>query len=303
MAITITPVTDSFAAEVGDLDLNVPLTDYEFALVDDAFNKYSVLVFCGQENLTEQGQIDFSARFGPLETTVQVLRKDARLRLRPEFADVSNLNQDHDLLHEKSRRRAYNVGNQLWHTDSSFKRIPARASLLHASAIPPIGGHTEFADLRAAYDALPADTKARIEGLVAEHCILTSRAKTGYTGFDENEVAKQPPVPQVMVRTHAGSKRRTLYLASHAGRILGMEDDEARALLAELIDFATQRQFVYTHRWRGGDLVMWDDRCTMHRGRPFDDLRYRRDMRRTTVSDEIPTCEREGIRLNSIAAE
>ena len=303
MAVTIGPITESFAAEIGDLDLNERLGDEDFAAVEAAFDSYSVLVFCAQNALTEQAQIDFSARFGPLETTISALRKDARLRLRPEFADVSNLDEQNELQHAKSRRRAYNVGNQLWHTDSSFKRLPAKASLLFARTVAPVGGHTEFADLRAAYDALPHAMKARLEGLVAEHSIMTSRAKTGYFEFDTEEYRGLPPVPQVLVRTHAGSKRRTLYLASHAGRIYGMEDDEAQALLAELIDFATQRQFVYTHRWRVGDLVMWDNRCTMHRGRPFDDLRFKRDVRRTTVSDVAPTCEQEGIRLNSVAAE
>ncbi len=303
MAVTISPITDSFAAEIGDLDLNAPLSDADFAAVEAAFNTYSVLVFCGQEALTEEAQIDFSGRFGPLETTIGVLRRDARLRLRPEFADVSNLNENNELQHAESRRRAYNVGNQLWHTDSSFKRLPAKASLLFARTVAPIGGHTEFADLRAAYDTLPDATKARLEGLVAEHSIMTSRAKTGYFDFESEEYKGLPPVPQVLVRTHAGSRRRTLYLASHAGKIYGMEDDDARALLAGLIDFATQRQFVYTHRWRVGDLVMWDNRCTMHRGRPFDDLRFKRDVRRTTVSDVAPTCEQEGIRLNAVAAE
>ena len=302
MAISISPITESFAAEVADLDLNQPLSDEEFALIEEAFDKYSVLVFCGQE-LSDQSQIDFSARFGPLETTVAVLRKDPKLRLRPDMADVSNLDEHDRPLNADSKRRAYNLGNQLWHTDSSFKKLPAKASLLYARSIPPFGGHTEFADLRAAYDALPDDMKARLEGLVAEHCILYSRAKIGFTAFDDGEVAGQPPVPQVIVRTHAGSGRRTLYLASHADRIYGMDQDEARRLLKQLIDHATQRQFVYTHRWRVGDLVMWDNRCTMHRGRPFDDLRFRRDVRRTTVSDVAPTCEQEGNRLSSIAAE
>jgi alpha-ketoglutarate-dependent 2,4-dichlorophenoxyacetate dioxygenase len=191
----------------------------------------------------------------------------------------------------------FNLGNQLWHTDSSFKRVPAKASLLYAKAIPPIGGFTEFADMRAAYDALSDDMKRRLEGLVAEHSIFVSRAKTGYGNFSQEERDRLPPVPQVVVRTHAGSKRKTLYLASHAGRILGMDDTEGQALLADLIAHATQRQFVYTHRYRVGDLVLWDDRCTMHRGRPFDDLAYKRSVQRTTVADVAPTVEQEGIRL------
>jgi alpha-ketoglutarate-dependent 2,4-dichlorophenoxyacetate dioxygenase len=225
------------------------------------------------------------------------IRTDTKQRLRPDLADVSNLDENNELLKADDRRRMFNLGNQLWHTDSSFKRTPAKASLLYAKTVPPIGGCTEFADLRAAYDALPEATKRKLEGLVAEHSIFTSRAKTGYSNFSQEERDQLPPVPQVIVRTHPGSKRKTLYLASHAGRIFGMEDAAAKALLAELIAHATQRQFVYTHRWRVGDLVMWDDRCTMHRGRPFDDLRYKRSVQRTTVADVAPTVEQEGIRL------
>ncbi|WP_119419352.1 TauD/TfdA dioxygenase family protein [Desertibaculum subflavum] len=296
MAITIMPVTPDFAAEVHDIDLAKPLTDAEFAEVEAAFEKYSVLVFCDQHLEAEQ-HLDFARRFGPLETSIAVYRGDENLRVRPEIADVSNLNARDQIWGEKSRLRMFQLGNRLWHTDSSFKRVPAKCSLLYARAIPPIGGHTEFADLRAAYDALPGETKRRIEGLVAEHSIQYSRAKLGFAQFNEEEKREMPPVPQVLVRTHAGSKRKTLYIASHAGRIIGLAQDEAEKLLAELTAHATQRQFVYTHRWRVHDLVMWDDRCTMHRGTEFDDLRWRRDMQRATVSDTAPTCEQEGARV------
>jgi len=188
----------------------------------------------------------------------------------------------------------------LWHTDSSFKRLPAYCSILHGRSIPPIGGHTEFADLRAAYDALPEATKRKIAGLVAEHSLLTSRARLGFGDFDETERKAFEPVPQVLVRRLQDSGRMSLYLASHAGAIRGMAKAEAEKLLKELIDHATQRQFVYTHRWRVNDLVMWDDRCTMHRGLEFDDQRYKRDMRRATVSDIAPTCEQMGL---AVAAE
>jgi alpha-ketoglutarate-dependent 2,4-dichlorophenoxyacetate dioxygenase len=187
------------------------------------------------------------------------------------------------------------MANRMWHTDSSFRRLPARASLLYARAIPPVGGQTEYADMRAAYDALPDETKQRLRGLIAEHAIMYSRRKLGFSDFSEEETEALPPVPQVMVRRHPGSGRMGLYLASHAGRIFGMDDAEAEALLAHLIEHATQRQFVYSHRWRVHDLVMWDNRCTMHRGRPFDDLRWPRDMQRATTSDVAPTCEQEGI--------
>ena len=302
MSFSVHAITPTFAAEIGDLDLSAPLSDSEFEKLEDVFDTYSVLVFPGQ-SLSEDAQMDFSARFGPLETTIQSFRKGVKLRLGPKFADVSNLGADNEMLPEDSERRHFNSGNRLWHTDSSFRPVPAKCSLLYASSIPPVGGQTEFADLRAAYDDLPAATIARLEGLVAEHSIRESRSKIGYDQFTEDEIKGLPAAPQVVVRTHAGSGRRTLYLASHAGRIFGMDDAEARPLLAELIEHATQRQFIYSHRWRANDLVMWDDRCTMHRGLAFDDLRYKRDMRRTTVRDSAPTCEQEGISLEQFAAE
>jgi alpha-ketoglutarate-dependent 2,4-dichlorophenoxyacetate dioxygenase len=189
------------------------------------------------------------------------------------------------------------LGNRLWHTDSSFKYLPARASLLYARKIPPIGGHTEFADLRAAYDALPDEFKARLEGLIAEHSLANSRLRTGFTNFTEAERAGLPPVPQLIVRTLPETNRKTLYVASHAGRIFGLPDADGRALIDQLIEHATQRRFVYTHRWRVGDLVMWDDRCTMHRGTEFDDLRWTRDMQRATVSDVANSCEQESVAI------
>jgi alpha-ketoglutarate-dependent 2,4-dichlorophenoxyacetate dioxygenase len=189
----------------------------------------------------------------------------------------------------------FEMANRMWHSDSSFKRVPAKASLLYARSIPPVGGQTEFADMRAAYDALPDDMKQRLRGLVAEHAIMYSRRKLGFDDFSDEEHQTYPPVPQALVRRHPGSGRMSLFLASHAGRIFGMPEEEGKALLQQLIDHATQRQFVYTHRWRVHDLVMWDNRCTMHRGRPYDDLRWPRDMQRATTSDVAPTCEQEGI--------
>jgi alpha-ketoglutarate-dependent 2,4-dichlorophenoxyacetate dioxygenase len=298
MAISIYPVTQSFAAEIGDLDLARPLDPADLAAVKAAFATYAVLIFPDQR-LTPQQHLDFAARFGPLELTIAVHRKEAPLRLRKEFADVSNLNHKDKVWREHSRTRQFQLANRLWHTDSSFKRLPALASLLYARTIPPVGGHTEFADQRAAYDALSDAMKRRLEGLVAEHSIFNSRARLGFTDFSEQERQELPPVPQAVVRVIAGSGRKSLYLASHAGRIFGMGEAEGRALIDELIAHATQRQFVYTHRWRVDDLVMWDDRCTMHRGTAFDDLRFRRDVQRATVSDVANTCEQEGL---SVAA-
>ncbi len=299
MAATVQPTTPNFAAEVGDVDLGHPLSAGDLAAIRAAFTKYAVLVFPDQ-TFSDESHLDFARHFGPLETTVFKLRKDHKMRLPEELADVGNLDAENRILKENDRIRLYQLGNRLWHTDSSFKRLPAYCSILHGRSIPPIGGHTEFADLRAAYDALPDATKRQIDGLVAEHSLMTSRAKLGFGDFDEDERKAFEPVPQVLARRLPDSGRMSLYIASHAGSIRGMAKAEALKLIDELIAHATQRQFVYTHRWRLNDLVMWDDRCTMHRGLEFDDQRYKRDMRRATVSDIAPTCEQMGL---AVAAE
>jgi len=294
MTVEIFPITENFAAELGDVDLAVPLNAADRAAIETALNRYSVLVFPGQ-HLSEEQHLDFARNFGPLETSVHAERSGAKLRLRPDLGDISNLAPDGKVWDEQDRRRMYEKGNYLWHTDSSFKRIPAKASLLYAHTIPPIAGQTEYADMRAAYDALDDPMKKRLQGLVAEHAIMNSRARLGFTDFSDEERRAFPPVPQTMVRRHAGSGRMALYIASHAGRIFGMDDEDANALVQQLIEHATQRQFVYTHRWHVNDLVMWDNRCTMHRGRPYDDLRWPRVMQRATVADVAPTCEQEGV--------
>jgi alpha-ketoglutarate-dependent 2,4-dichlorophenoxyacetate dioxygenase len=296
MAITVYPVTPSFAAEIGDVDLARPIDPTDVQAIKDAFTQYAVLIFPDQ-HLSQDQHLDFARYFGSLETTIAVYRKDAPLRLRKEFADVSNLNHDSEVWGKESRNRLFQLGNRLWHTDSSFKRLPARASLLYARSIPPVGGHTEFADERTAYDALPEETKRRLHRLVAEHSIFNSRARLGFTNFSDDERQGMPPVPQVVVRTLPESGRKSLYLASHAGRIFGMPEHEGRALIDQLVAHATQRQFVYTHRWRVNDLVMWDNRCTMHRGTEFDDLRWKRDVQRATVRDVANSCEQEGIEI------
>jgi len=292
MAITISAMTPGFAAEIGDVDLSQPLTAEEVAAIKQAFWDYGVLIFPGQE-LTEQQQLDFARYIGPLESNLFAINKNAKFRLPPDLIDISNLTPNNEIWGEQSRMRRFNLGNRLWHTDSSFKYLPARASLLYALVIPPVGGHTEFADLRAAYDALSPDMKRRLDGLVAEHSLTYSRAKTGFADFTDAEQTTLPPVPQVVVRTLPENRRRSLYIASHIGRIRGMAEEEGRALVETLLAHATQRQFVYTHRWRVHDLVMWDNRCTMHRGTDFDDLRWVREMHRATVSDVANTCEQE----------
>jgi len=298
MAITICPVTPSFAAEIGDVDLSKEIVPSDLLAIKDAFTKYAVLIFPDQ-HLSQDQHLDFARHFGPLETTIALHRKDAKLRVRKEFADVSNLDPDNEVWDKDSRQRNFQLGNRLWHTDSSFKRRPALASLLYARSIPTIGGHTEFADERAAYDALAEDMKRRLSCLVAEHSIFNSRARLGFSNFSDEERQGMPPVPQVVVRTIPESGRKSLYLASHAGRIFGMSEPNGRALIDELVAHATQRQFVYSHRWRVHDLVIWDNRCTMHRGTEFDDLRWKRDMQRATVCDVTNSCEQEGIAIEA----
>jgi alpha-ketoglutarate-dependent 2,4-dichlorophenoxyacetate dioxygenase len=292
----IDPVTPHFVAEVGDVDLSKPLDEADWNAIQKAFWKYAVLIFPDQELTTEQ-HLEFARRFGPLQTSIEEYRPGAELRVPAEIADVSNLTAGDEIWEEQSPRRLHEMGNRLWHTDSSFRHVPALASLLYARSVPPWGGRTEFADLRAAYDAVPESEKLELENLVAEHCIRYSRARIGFTDFSEQELQSMPPVPQVIIRRIVQTGRKTLYLAAHAGRVFGLADQAGQALIDDLIAHATRPEFVYIHRWRVNDLVMWDDRCTMHRGTPFDDLRFPRDVQRATVSDVANTCEQEGIPL------
>jgi len=296
MTITVYSVTPSFVAEVGDVDLSKPLPPADLDAIKQAFWKYSVLVF-PEQDLTPEQHLGFSENFGPVEIDRVLDPKVTPHRLDIAFADISNLAADGSIWGEDSRQRMYKAGNRLWHTDSSFKYKPGLCSLLYSRTVAPVGGHTEFVDQRAAYDALPASMKKRLDGLIAEHSIATSRARSGFKKFTDGEDKRLPAVPQLLVRTIPETRRKSLYVASHAGRIFGMSEAEGRALIDELIEHSTQRQFVYTHRWRPTDLVMWDNRCTMHRGTDFDDLRWVRDMHRTTVSDVANTLEQAGIAI------
>ncbi|MBP6814494.1 MAG: TauD/TfdA family dioxygenase [Burkholderiaceae bacterium] len=285
MSITICPVKPDFVAEVGDIDLSAPLCSADEQAVREAFARYAVLVFPAQALEVEQ-HLAFAGLFGPHERTVQVALKSEKLRVREEIADIANLDASGNIWASDNRLRLFQMGNRLWHTDSSFKQPTGYTSMLYARSVAPIGGHTQFADLRAAYDALPAERRARLKGLVAEHSLLFSRRRLGFTNFTDDERLAFTPLPRPLVRAIPESGRQSLYLASHVGRIRGMPDDEAMALIDELTAHATQPQFIHTHRWRVGDLVLWDNRCTMHRGTEFDDLRWRRDMQRATTSDK-----------------
>lgn len=290
--LEITPVNKDFVAEIAGIDLRAPLTPDIASALKAALDEYAVLVIPGQA-LDEAQQLQVAAVFGPLETSVGASIYNAKRPRRLDHAqlsDISNLDESGQLLEPGDIRRLINLSNQLWHTDSSFKATPAYASLLSAQEVAPVGGATEFADMRAAWDGLDAATQARTGGLIAVHDYFYSRSLTGFDldGIPPEWREMQPPVRQVLVRTHAHSRRRSLYLASHIRAIEGLGDDEGRALVDRLMQFATQPQFVYRHRWRVGDLVIWDNRSTMHRGTRFDE-KYRRAMRRATVQDTGPT--------------
>jgi alpha-ketoglutarate-dependent 2,4-dichlorophenoxyacetate dioxygenase len=296
MAIELAPLHPTLGAEVRGVDLTRPAMPEVFAEIDAAFNRHGILVF-PEQPVTDEQQLEFSRLFGQLEVNPNYA--GAKMRLRADVADISNLDAEGRVLARDDRRNLFNIGNQLWHTDSSFKRIPAKCSLLSAREIPGLGGETEFADLRAAWDALPDARKRKLQGLVVEHSIFRSRSQIGFADFNDEIFKDLPAVLQALVRHHRYSGRTSLYLASHASHIIGWPVEEGRALIEELIAFATQPQFVYQHRWTVGDLVMWDNRCTMHRGRPYDD-KQRRVLHRTTVSDIANTLEQEG--LTAIAA-
>jgi alpha-ketoglutarate-dependent 2,4-dichlorophenoxyacetate dioxygenase len=291
MAIQVSPLHPTLGAEVRGVDLTRALTPEVFAEIEAAFNSCGILVFPGQPVSDEQ-QLAFSQLFGPLEVNPNYA--GAKMRVRPDIADISNLDAEGRVLARGDRRNLFNLGNQLWHTDSSFKRIPAKCSLLSARELPSSGGETEFADLRAAWDALPQSRKRELDGLIVEHSIFRSRSQIGFADFNDEIYSRLPPVSQALVRHHPASGRTSLYLALHASHVVGWPVEEGRALIEELIAFATQPQFVYQHRWTVGDLVMWDNRCTMHRGRPYDDTQ-RRVLHRTTVADYANTTEQEGL--------
>ncbi len=286
MPIAIFPVTPRFAAEIGDIDLGQQLDAETLQAVRDAFATYAVLVFPAQ-NLSVEQHLAFAANFGPLEVTVQRALRAEKLRVPEQIADIANMDAEGRLWTKDSRLRLFQMGNRLWHTDSSFKAPSGYASMLYARSVAPIGGHTEFADMRAAFDALPAATRAKLQGLIAEHSLMYSRRKLGFTEFTPEEKTAFAPVRRPLLRRIPESGRDTLYIASHIGRIEGLSDGETESLVAELVAHATQRQFVYTHRWRVGDLVMWDNRSTMHRGTEYEDTRWPRDLQRATTSDRL----------------
>jgi alpha-ketoglutarate-dependent 2,4-dichlorophenoxyacetate dioxygenase len=288
MTITISQIGPCFAGEVDGIDLTQPLTREDAAAIHAGMDEYAVLVF-REQRLEDGQQMAFTLSLGDIEHAIGTsLREADEERLPTTFADVSNLDKENRPFAREDRRRLFAIGNQLWHSDSSFKETPAKYSLLNAHSLPSKGGNTEFADMRAAYDALDEDIKARAEGQICEHSQVYSRGKIGFTEFTDEERLRFAPVRQVLVRSHPATARKSLFLSSHAGGIVGWPVPEANIFLRDLNEHATQREFVYAHEWRVGDLVIWDNRRTMHRARPFP-AEEPRDMRRTTLAGDGPT--------------
>jgi alpha-ketoglutarate-dependent 2,4-dichlorophenoxyacetate dioxygenase len=253
-------------------------------------DRHAVLVLPGQD-MTDEQQLAFTRNFGPLQEGANTTLTATTMRLGEAFADVSNLDKDNKRLERNDRRRMAALGNRLWHSDATFRTVPARYSLLSGRIVTRDGGNTEFADMRAAYDALDEATKKEIEDLVCEHSLIYSRGQLGFTDFTDEERHRMKPVLHRLVRTHPVTGARSLLLSAHIGAIVGWPRPEAMAFIRDLMEHATQPEFVYVHRWTKYDFVIWDNRTTMHRVRRFDDLNIVRDMRRTTTMSEGPTVE------------
>jgi alpha-ketoglutarate-dependent 2,4-dichlorophenoxyacetate dioxygenase len=288
MTITAQPLTSSFAAEIIGADLSQPIDAATVDAIWSAIDRYAVVVFRDQR-LTDAQLRDFAAGFGPLEIGRSAARPGRRRLAIPQIGDISNLDVDNNVRALDDRRRLDSLGNRLWHTDASYMPVPVVLGMLHAVALPPPSpfgnGETEFADMRAAYDALDARTKAEVEDLVCLHSLLFSREAIGFTEMTVEEKAAFQPVRQPLVRRHPVTRRQSLFLSAHAGAIERQTIPEARMFLRDLTEFATQPRFVYSHEWRPFDLVVWDNRQTMHRARRFDRNEVR-DVRRTTLAGD-----------------
>ena len=289
----IDPARPTFIGEVSGIDLTRSLTEEEVSAIHAGMDRFGVLVFHDQHFEDEQ-QIAFSRQLGTLEEATGDIMSEKDRRLSMDLNDISNLDKNGELLPRDDRRRLFGLGNLLWHSDSSFKEVPAKYSMLSARKIPAAGGNTEFADMRAAYDALDSETKSEVHNLICLHSQIFSRGVLGFDDFTDAERAKWAPVRQGLVRRHPNTGQLSLYLASHAGGIEGWPMPEARSFLRDLNEHATQRQFVYAHVWRPWDLVMWDNRVTMHRARRYDPKEVR-DMRRTTLTNEVSSLEQRPI--------
>ena len=289
MSIAIKQLHPHFVAEISGLDLRQPLTPEKATALDRALDRFGVLVFHGQD-ITDEQQLTFTRNLGAIELAIggNVTKPEER-RLSVQIGDVSNLDQHGKVLAKDDRRRMFNLGNRLWHSDSSYRSTPAKCSLLSCRSKPAAGGNTEFAFMPAAYDALDAETKAEIEDLVTEHSLIYSRGQLGFGQFTPEELKTFTPVRQALVRANDFTGRKSIYLSAHIGTIVSWHMPEARDFIRELTEHATQPEFVHAHEWAVGDLVIWDNRQCLHRVRPFKDTDEPRDMRRTTVAGIGPT--------------
>jgi alpha-ketoglutarate-dependent 2,4-dichlorophenoxyacetate dioxygenase len=283
MTLGIRSLHPLFGAEITGIDVS-RLADGIFPEIRAAFEEYSLILFRAQD-LDDEKQVAFSRRFGPLETTVKANPAGGSYFARQSNLDINT----GDVIPAEDRRMIYQKGNYFWHTDSSFKPIPALCSLLSGRIVPPIGGDTDFANMRAAYAELPEAMKRRIDGLVAEHSLVYSRSLIDPTILTKEEKAEVPPVRQALVRINPVNGRKSLYVSAHASHIVGWPVDEGRALLKELTEFTTQPKFCHAHQWRQGDIIIWDNRCLLHRATPYDNVRHQRLMQRTTVAGDAPT--------------
>jgi alpha-ketoglutarate-dependent 2,4-dichlorophenoxyacetate dioxygenase len=287
----IAPVHPDFVGEVSGIDISVQLSRDQVAAIEAGMDRYAILVFRDQP-LTDEQQCAYSRNFGELEVTlIGQMTKPAERKGPIEMGYIGNLDASGKMRTRDDNRRMYGLGNRLWHSDASFRAVGAGYSLLSGRVVPGYGGNTEFADMRAAYDALDGATKAEIEDLVTEHSIAYSRGVLGFDDYGEGNADKVRPVRHRLVRTHPVTGRKSLYLSAHIGTIVGWPVPEAGAFIRDLAEHATQPQFVYAHQWRVNDLVMWDNRTTMHRARRYRDLQDVRDLRRTSIKGTGLTAE------------
>ena len=279
-----------FVGFISDIDLKTSLSDLLIKEIDDAINKYAVLVFKDQ-NINNEDQVRFTQYFGEIEASGKTsnITKASDRRLPTELADVSNLDKDNNPFTINDPRRIFNLGNRLWHTDSSFKSVPAKYSLLSGRNISKEGGNTEFGDMRAAYDNLDVKDKNKIEEMICEHSLIYSRQRLGFDMVKElssEQIKNFDPVEQPLVRQNKLTNRKTIFLSSHIGKIKNWIRPDSMCFIDDLIEYATKDEFIYVHKWVQNDLIIWDNRQTMHRARAYDDLTEHRDMRRTTVLGE-----------------
>ena len=286
MTITVRPEPSGFGAEISGLDLRAGMDKQAYEQVEAALARHGVIWFRNQP-LEEAQQEAFIRWFGPPNALARQMN-NPRMK-NPYFYDVSNVDENGDIMMEDHERRLYLLANLYWHTDMSMRQPPARVTALNALVLPEVDPpNTEFADMRAAWEALPAARQKELESLQVEHSVYASRAKVGYTNFNEETRALLPPIHHPLVRLHAGSGRKNLYMGAHASHIIGMDEAEGRALLEELTEFATQPRFRYVHEWQPSDLLVWDDSCTLHRATPFDDQKHRRELRWCSVRELEP---------------